>query len=167
MSGGSAPNFSSDPGRIANRFCAGLSICTTRAPRTHRARSLSGVQMATFSTLLVLRRELRRRSERIIGFQLDHRPDDNAHSPRERLLERMELRDAARGRSRSRPCSRPTDRCGTTRSRDQGGDAEVRGPPPLEPCRSIELTTARVVRPRPRSCPGGRGRGARYCRKSS
>ena len=31
-------------------------------------------------------------SERIIGFELDHRPDDNAHR-RERLLERMELRE--------------------------------------------------------------------------
>jgi hypothetical protein len=35
---------------------------------------------------------MRGRSERIIGFGLDHRPDDNAHR-RERLLERMELRE--------------------------------------------------------------------------
>ena len=34
---------------------------------------------------------MRGRSERIIGFELDHRPDDNAHRG-ERLLERMELR---------------------------------------------------------------------------
>ena len=35
---------------------------------------------------------MRGRSERIIGFELDHRPDDNAHR-RERLLEGMELRE--------------------------------------------------------------------------
>src|SRR6266513_3772615 len=35
---------------------------------------------------------MRSRSERIIGFELDHRPDDNAHR-RERLLEGMELRE--------------------------------------------------------------------------
>ena len=33
---------------------------------------------------------MRRRSERIIGFELDHRPDDNAHG-RERLLQRIKL----------------------------------------------------------------------------
>jgi hypothetical protein len=37
-------------------------------------------------------RQMRSRSERIIGFELDHRPDDHAHR-RERLLERMELRE--------------------------------------------------------------------------
>ena len=35
---------------------------------------------------------MRGRSERIIGFELDHRPHDNAHR-RQRLLERMELRE--------------------------------------------------------------------------
>ena len=35
---------------------------------------------------------MRGRSERIVGFELDHRPDDNAHG-RERLLERMKLRE--------------------------------------------------------------------------
>ena len=35
---------------------------------------------------------MRGRSERIIGFELDHRPDHNAHR-RKRLLERMELRE--------------------------------------------------------------------------
>ena len=35
---------------------------------------------------------MRGRSERIIGFELDHRPDDNAHR-RKRLLEGMELRE--------------------------------------------------------------------------
>ena len=35
---------------------------------------------------------MRRRSERVIGFELDHRPHDHAHR-RERLFERMELRE--------------------------------------------------------------------------
>ena len=35
---------------------------------------------------------MRGRSERIIRFELDHRPHDNAHR-RERLLESMELRE--------------------------------------------------------------------------
>jgi hypothetical protein len=35
-------------------------------------------------------------SERIIGFELDHRPDDNVHRG-QRLFERMELREQ-RGR---------------------------------------------------------------------
>jgi len=35
---------------------------------------------------------MRGRRQRIVGFELDHRPDDYAHR-RERLLERMELRE--------------------------------------------------------------------------
>ena len=35
--------------------------------------------------------EMRRRRERVVGLELDHRPDRDAHR-RERLLERMELR---------------------------------------------------------------------------
>jgi hypothetical protein len=38
---------------------------------------------------------MRGRSERIIGFELDHRPDDNTHR-RKRLLERMETGERAR-----------------------------------------------------------------------
>ena len=80
--------------------------------------------MATFCDLLVLRREMRGRSERIIGFELDHRPDDNAHR-RERLLERMELReqrglDAGAGLVvRPKPIAKRLDHV-------VGGDAEVR-----------------------------------------
>ncbi len=76
--------------------------------------------MATF----VLRREMRGRSERIIGFELDHRPDDNAHR-RKRLLERMELReqrglDAGAGLVvRPKPIAKRLDHV-------IGGDAEVR-----------------------------------------
>ena len=67
---------------------------------------------------------MRGRSERIIGFELDHRPDDNAHR-RERLLERMELReqrglDAGAGLVvRPKPIAKRLDHV-------VGGDAEVR-----------------------------------------
>ena len=66
---------------------------------------------------------MRGRSERIIGFELDHRPDDNAHC-RERLLERMELReqrglDAGTGLvARPKPIAKRFDHV-------IGGDAEV------------------------------------------
>ena len=67
---------------------------------------------------------MRGRSERIIGFELDHRPDDNAHR-RERLLERMELReqrglDAGAGLVvRPKPIAKRLDHV-------VGGDAEIR-----------------------------------------
>src|SRR5205807_4217040 len=67
---------------------------------------------------------MRGRSERIIGFELDHRPDDNAHR-RKRLLERMELReqralDAGTGLVvRPKPIAKRLDHV-------VGGDAEVR-----------------------------------------
>ena len=67
---------------------------------------------------------MRGRSERIIGFELDHRPDDNAHR-RERLLERMELReqrglDAVAGLVvRPKPIAKRLDHM-------VGGDAEMR-----------------------------------------
>ena len=49
MRGGSTPNFSRTA--ASSRILFALrSICTTRSPRTHCARSLSGVQMQTFST---------------------------------------------------------------------------------------------------------------------
>ena len=67
------------------------STCTTRSPRTHCARSLSGVQMQTCSTLVVSGGDARGGRERVVGLELDHRPDRDAHR-RERVLERMELR---------------------------------------------------------------------------
>ena len=47
--------------------------------------------MQTCSTRVVLGRDARGRSERVVGLELDHRPDRDAHR-RERLLERLELR---------------------------------------------------------------------------
>jgi hypothetical protein len=44
---------------------------------------------------LVLRRQMRRRCERIIGLEIPHRPADDAHRD-ERILQRMELRPQRR-----------------------------------------------------------------------
>ncbi len=69
---------------------------------------------------------MRGRSERIIGFELDHRPDDNTHR-RKRLLEGMELRvqralDAGAGLVvRPKPIAKRLDYM-------VGGDADVRLP---------------------------------------
>ena len=66
---------------------------------------------------------MRGRSERIVGLELDHRPDDNAHR-RERLLEGMELRaqcalDTGAGLVvRPKPIAKRLDHV-------VGGDAEV------------------------------------------
>ena len=68
---------------------------------------------------------MRGRSERIIGFELDHRPDDNTHR-RQRLLERMELReqrglDASAGLVvRPKPIAKRLDHM-------IGRDAKIRG----------------------------------------
>ena len=88
--------------------------CTTREPRTHCARSLSGVQMITRSTRGSRRGHRRRRRQRIVGFELDHRPDRHAHS-RERLLEQSKLREQVRFDAFAGLVSGP-ERCGTTRS---------------------------------------------------
>ena len=49
MSAGGTPNFSRTPSASRIRPLR-RSTCTTRSPTTHCARSLSGVQMQTFST---------------------------------------------------------------------------------------------------------------------
>ena len=51
----------------------------------------------TFSTRVVCGGEMRGRRERVVGLELDHRPDRDAHRG-ERFLERMELRRAAPAR---------------------------------------------------------------------
>ena len=62
-----------------------------RVPRTHWARSLSGVQNNhAFDTRIASRRH-RRGSERIVRLKLHHGPDDDAGC-RQGLLERSELR---------------------------------------------------------------------------
>ena len=90
MSGGSTPNFSRMP--AASRiFCAGRRPAP-RGPSHALRQVLVGRPDRDLLDLLVLRRQMRGRSERVIRFELDHGPDDNAHR-RERLLERMELRE--------------------------------------------------------------------------
>ena len=112
------------PGRIANRFAPAVDLHHARTSHALR-QILIGRPDGDFLDLLVLRREMRGRSERIIGFELDHRPDDNAHR-RERLLERMELReqrglDAGAGLVvRPKPIAKRLDHV-------IGGDAEIRG----------------------------------------
>ena len=91
MSGGLTPNFSRIP--AASRIDFAPAVDLHHARTSHALRQiLIGRPDGDFLDLLVLRREMRGRSERIIGFELDHRPDDNAHR-RKRLLERMELRE--------------------------------------------------------------------------
>src|SRR5205085_7949279 len=75
--------------RIPNRFPPAIDLHHARIAHALR-QILIGRPDRDFLDRLVLRREMRGRSERIIGFELDHRPDDNAHR-RERLFERMKL----------------------------------------------------------------------------
>src|SRR5436190_6947945 len=77
--------------RIANRFAPAVDLHHARTSHALR-QILIGRPDGDFLDLLILRRDMRGRSERIIGFELDHWPDDNAHRC-ERLLERMELRE--------------------------------------------------------------------------
>ena len=91
---GSTPNFSRTPS--ASRIFFPLrSICTTRSPRTHCARSLSGVQMPTFSTRSSSDRDARGGGQRVVRLELDHGPYGDAHG-RERFFQRMELREQRR-----------------------------------------------------------------------
>src|SRR6201993_1675178 len=79
------------PSRIANRFAPAVDLHHAR-PSYALRQILIGRPDGDFLDPFVLRREMRGRSERIIGFELDHRPDDNPHRSK-RLLERMELRE--------------------------------------------------------------------------
>ena len=80
-----------DASRIANDFAPAVDLYHARASHALR-QILIGRPDGDLLDLFVLRREMRGRSERIIGFELDHRPDYHAHR-RECLLERMELRE--------------------------------------------------------------------------
>ncbi len=123
MSGGIDAELFAYPSRIANHFAPAVDLHHARTSHALR-QILIGRPDGDFLDLLVLRREMRGRSERIIGFELDHRPDDNAHR-RERLLERMELReqrglDAGAGLVvRPKPIAKRLDHV-------VGGDAEIR-----------------------------------------
>ena len=122
MSCGLTPNFSRMASDIANRFAPAVDLHHARASHALR-KILVGRPDGDFLDLFVLRRDTRSRSERIIGFELDHRPDDNTHC-RQRLFERMELReqrglDAGAGLVvRPKPVAKRLDHV-------VGGDAEV------------------------------------------
>ena len=89
MCAGSTPNFSRTPPALRTVLLR-RSTCTTRSPRTHCARSLSGVQMQTWRDVVIRGGDASRRGECVVGLQLDHRPYRDAHR-RERVLERLEL----------------------------------------------------------------------------
>ena len=63
-----------------------------RVPRTHCARSLSGVQMMTRSTRGSSPATCRAGRERIVRLEFHHRPDDDAER-RQRFFEERELRE--------------------------------------------------------------------------
>ncbi len=86
--------------------------CTTRVPRTHCARSLSGVQMMTRSTRSSAAAAAAPEAKTVVGFELDHRPDDDA-LPGERFFEQRELREQRGIDAFARSCNRATSRCGT------------------------------------------------------
>src|SRR5437764_1276093 len=130
--------------RIANRFAPAVDLHHARTSHALR-QILIGRPDRDALDLSVLRREMRGRSERIIGFELDHRPDDNAHR-RERLLERMELREQ-RGLDsdaglvvRPKPIAKRLDHV-------IGADAEVRVAVLEHLENGLQYTNDRAVRP--------------------
>ena len=84
------PEFFADAGSITNDFAPPIDLhhpCSANAlPEV-----LVGRPDGDLLHLFIFRCDVRRRCQRIIRFELDHRPHHNAHR-RERFLERMELR---------------------------------------------------------------------------
>ena len=107
------PNFATTP--ASSRMTRRPAIQLDDARAAHALREVL-VRRADDHALdaRVARRRQRRRGQRIVGLELDHRPDDDAER-RQRFLEQRELRRAGRGRCPRRSCSRATGRCGTTR----------------------------------------------------
>ena len=134
MSAGSTPNFSRTPA-ASRTLPLRRSTCTTRSPCTHCARSLSGVQMQTFSHALVGGGDARgggerRRRPRGRSWATPRRPSRPA-PPRAGGTAR-----GARARCRRRSCSRATARCGTTRSRGRSRRRCASRPPRSSRARS-------------------------------
>ena len=75
---------------------------------------LVGRPDANFLHALVGRGQRRCGSQRVVGFELDHRPHDYAHRG-ERFLERMKLLPQRRLDAVAGLVARATDRCGKTR----------------------------------------------------
>ena len=88
--------------------------CTMRSPRTHWARSLSGVQITTRPTRESSANRSRRRRQRIVGLELHHRPDDEAQRDSTRPRG-SGTATRAPGRCLRSSCNRPQGCCETTR----------------------------------------------------
>ena len=78
-------------GRTANRFSPAVDLHDTRTAHA-LGQIFIGCPDGDLLNLPLFRCKMRGGSERIISFELDHRPDHNAHC-RERFFERMELRE--------------------------------------------------------------------------
>ena len=94
MEVGPTPNLATTPPSSIS-WSLRRSSWTTRVPRTHWPRSLSGVQMMTCSTAAVVAGHRRRTGEGVVGLELDHGPH---HDPErdQGLLERPGLRPQIR-----------------------------------------------------------------------
>ena len=104
---GGTPNFCATPlsSRIAR--VRAVQLHDAVPPRTHWARSLSGVQITTRPTRGSAAASARRRRQRIVGFELDHRPDDDPHRD-ECAFQNRELRPEAPDRCLRSSCSPAT-----------------------------------------------------------
>ena len=92
-----------------------LAIDLHDAVAAHALREiLVGRPDATFSTRRRPRRDARGRGQRVVGLELDHRPDGDAHRARAPPRAAGTAR-AAPARCRRRSCSPARGRCGTTR----------------------------------------------------
>ena len=113
MSAGATPNFARTPLCVANLAAPAIDLHDAVADDALRE-ILVGRPDAHLLDARVARGEMRRRGERVVGLELDHRPGRDAHR-HQRLLERMELRPQRRLDARRRSCSPARGRCGTTR----------------------------------------------------
>ena len=90
MEAGRTPNFSTTPSSSQEARAACRSRVTTRVPRTHWARSLSGEHTTTCSTSRERRRTGGARGQGVVGLELHHRPHHEAEGARG-VLGGMEL----------------------------------------------------------------------------
>ena len=121
---GRTPNLAVTPAS-SNHLSLRRSYCTTRRPRTHCPRSLSGVTIMTCSTRGSASATAAAAAERVVGLVLDHRPGRDAHG-HQRVLERLELGEELRRHARAGLVAGPEV---VAEALDDvvGGDAEVGG----------------------------------------
>ena len=87
-------------GRVADGVAAAVHLHDAVAAHALRE-VLVGRPDADLLDAVVLAGDARGRGERVVGLELDHRPDGDSHG-RERLLERLELREQRRVDARAR-----------------------------------------------------------------